>query len=132
MNRKIKFRAWFPSEKRITPSKTVFELCENAKQYGKNLDSELILLQYTGLKDKNGVEIFEGDVVKNECRTWEEEEGEEPTYSNKISSIIYRNHGFWVDDESFGWEGEDLWDWDEIKIIGNIYENPELLTNKNN
>lgn len=74
------------------------------------------LLQCTGLRDKNGTLIFEGDIVKRE------------NWGSKIISFIeYRDHGFWIKDESFGYEGEDLWDWGNIEVIGNIYENPELL-----
>ena len=97
---------------------THIELCNNKNGF---------LMQFTGSKDKYDKDIYKSDIVINENRTWEEEDGEEPTYSNEVSSIIYRTGGFWVKDEGFGWEGEDLWDWSQIKVIGNIYENPELL-----
>ena len=68
--------------------------------------------QYTGLTDKNGVKIFEGDIVKN---------------SRDVGLLYYKekNSAFTVK----GWEyGYWLWhDKEDIEVIGNIYDNPELL-----
>lgn len=68
--------------------------------------------QYTGLHDKNGKEIYEGDIVK---------------YENIIGKIMFFNGSFVLSD----FEEEEEWELgvinQELEIIGNIYDNPELL-----
>lgn len=75
------------------------------------------IIQYTGLKDKNGKEIYEGDL----CKTYELGLG------NLVRKVVF-------DNGSFGFQHEfslfcDLrgFKQDYIEVIGNIYENPELL-----
>ncbi|EHF6378900.1 hypothetical protein J3X15_002867 [Listeria monocytogenes] len=68
--------------------------------------------QYTGLKDKNGKKIFEGDIC------WEEH--------NECYGVVKFEEGKFL----YVWENiaEDLWEVaDSIEIYGNIHENPELL-----
>ncbi|EJY7350909.1 YopX family protein [Listeria monocytogenes] len=68
--------------------------------------------QYTGLKDKNGKKIFEGDIC------WEEH--------NECYGVVKFEEGKFL----YVWENiaEDLWEVaDDIEICGNIHENPELL-----
>jgi len=63
MTREIKFRAWDKKNKRMMELGDIFK-CFEAGNYLDNLREDLIIImQYTGLKDKNGKEIYEGDFV---------------------------------------------------------------------
>jgi uncharacterized phage protein (TIGR01671 family) len=86
--------------------------------------------QYTGLKDKNGKEIYEGDIVEF---TWFDYVGSDTQFKGlvKYRSGLYE---IWKNDktEFFGSDGafilNHVWLQDEeFEVIGNIYENPELL-----
>ena len=72
--------------------------------------------QYTGLKDKNGKEIYEGDIVR-------------PFYEDKtIAQIMYSKGSFKIL-SSNGKDGFLSWNYfqEDVEVIGNIFENPELL-----
>ena len=85
---------------------------------------DLVLMQSTGLKDKNGKEIFEGDVVR-QVRT-------QPTTENEtITGLVTMLEGAWLIMNDCEQLASFLWsETDENEIIGNIYENPELLEDK--
>lgn len=85
------------------------------------VNNDLELMQSTGILDKNSQEIFEGDVVR-QIRT-------QPTIENEtITGVVTMLEGAWLivnDNEQLA---SDLWsETDENEILGNIYENPELL-----
>ena len=75
-----------------------------------------VLMQYTGLKDKNGVEIYEGDIV---VRYDKNERGYLYRKSNTVRVIEWRS--------SFNETGFNIGSSSRLEVIGNIYENPELL-----
>ena len=85
---------------------------------------EIKLMQSTGLKDKNDQEIFEGDVVR-QVRT-------QPTTENEIIiGVVTMLEGAWLIMNDGEQLASDLWSETDInEIIGNIYENPELLEDK--
>lgn len=125
MSREIKFRAWDPSESRMVQFgdddfwyMSMFDDkpraigCHNA---GSDPDSDIddaVILQYTGLKDKHGVEIYEGDIIRATAI-----DGYLPTM-NDITIVEYNPGYFFTNDELA---------WHELEVIGNIYQNPELL-----
>lgn len=79
--------------------------------------NEFVLMQYTGLKDKNGKEIYEGDVIKT---------------SIDLIGIVKFDTGYyfeWIVDDKISMWNKDIKVWLEwgFEVIGNIYENPELL-----
>ena len=91
-------------------------------EYTIDVTNQVILMQYTGCRDKNGIEIYEGDVIKDKYdKTWlvqwyvgafvitnkiPDSDGQTSTYSH-FSNVS--NHHFY------------------FEVIGNIWENPELL-----
>lgn len=79
-------------------------------------DSEYPVMQYTGLKDKNGVEIYEGDIVKI---LGVDDEVFEVVFNGSYLQFLFINKRMFQ-----------LPDFDELEVIGNIYENPELIIKK--
>jgi len=133
--RTIKFRAWDKKQKQM-----VGHVISNVDPYlTLDLDgclrdrklfdysNQYILMQYTGLKDKNEEEIYEGDIVEFHAHV----RSEWTDYYGK-GKIVYRPDGmtFVIDTRNEGdWLVEDTTHYDEpcIEVISNIYENPELL-----
>jgi hypothetical protein len=79
--------------------------------------------QYTGLKDKNDKEIYEGDIVKSEHERGVVVIKFGEGYQGEPADGMYPYWGWYTD----GWFDRYAFDGDDIEIIGNIYENPELL-----
>lgn len=87
----------------------------------KRNGEDVILMQSTGILDKNSQEIFEGDVVR-QVRT-------QPTTENEtITGVVTMLEGAWLimnDNEQLA---SDLWsETDENEIVGNVYENKDIL-----
>lgn len=149
MSRVIKFRAWDNINKRMMHFKAGFgwhdeynlwhlQYDETKHPHGQGVsdvpfEENINLMQFTGLLDKNKNEIYEGDIVKRIADLFNMDKAlQEDSYDHveQTGIIEYTGHGFWVSTEGFGWEGENLWDWADMEIIGNIYQHPELITAK--
>ncbi|ATO28922.1 YopX family protein [Bacillus atrophaeus] len=122
--KEIKFRSWIKDKKEMLYEFTLKQ--PTASHCKKN-----ILMQYTGMKDMNGREIYEGDIIQ--------------TSYMKIRGCAYRCvfsaefGGYLFDPFVIGDKDAPLLgieefaqQWEEVKhgeVIGNIYENPKLLSN---
>ena len=123
MNREIKFRAFDDSEMLTMPINTNYGL----SRFFGCLRDDAVIMQFTGLKDKNGNEIYEGDVLQTKNNIVE------VFFGKKVHSVFMFGKRDTI--EINGWlvknskNHTDVLDESFIhgKIIGNIYENPELL-----
>jgi len=136
MSREIKFRAWDKKDlcmreatSLLFNSKNVlshigFEPFEQQTEY-TDYANEFIVMQFTGLHDKNGKEIWEGDVIRTTLTG--------VTLSDRVLEVVYGN-----DLAQFYASSEGKWacslaalahpqDGDGCEVLGNIYSNPELV-----
>ncbi len=119
--RAIKFRAWHPEWKEMVYSDQVdyyekreyypFVFAIGFSHYPQ--DGQWELMQFTGLKDKNGKEIYEGDVINVYKRVDEFGEHGKVYWGGRYARWMINDYGF-IDD-------------DDIEVIGNIHQNPNLI-----
>ena len=150
MNREIKFRAWIPEQKRMAyddfainaKDGKMFGYLRPSSSGGGNgwrafpieeefwKDNPPAVMQSTGEKDKNGKDIFEGDLIKG--RTF--------YYDEKIKNLVFTeesNGHVWYINGSWNVSFNHLYsecschlekfDLYSTEVIGNIFENPELI-----
>jgi len=126
VKREIKFRAWDKEANKMYDDYVVHGVSIGSLWFQRESNKHLEmgfkaenyeLMQYTGLKDKNEVEIYEGDVVKDDIRI--HSKNIEVFWSDNLAMFMVRRQEKWSEELHLISS--------RVEVIGNIYENPELL-----
>ncbi|EJR76667.1 hypothetical protein IK7_04740 [Bacillus cereus VD156] len=123
-----KFRTW-DKRARVMEQYHYLQLSPNGQLYhdGMNVTDNYEIVQYTGVNDAEGTEIYEGDIV----RIFIPNDPEEKEYISKAYkldgafAVNMVGHDIYTDVHCIGWIPEDY----SVEIIGNIYESLDLIKN---
>lgn len=113
--REIKFRAWDEERREMIINEFTLHAGGIVTSFGVEVDWPI--MQFTGLRDKNGREIYEDDIVRH---VWD---GDVMSHSGKrIFAVQQKPSARYLNFDCLA--GKSSW---ELEVIGNTYENPELL-----
>lgn len=133
MQREIKFRAWVKNEKRMTKAFNLSDYIIDHGFYGFTdyaWPDDMILIQFTGLKDKNNKEIYEGDLLNVEHVNLK---GTKKEYVDEefTAQVLYHGYQgcFKYTDLDGSHEESLIFNHRSsiFEVVGNIYENPDIL-----
>ncbi len=132
--REIKYKTWDRIDKSWVKAKDLSDpttlkvrSTEDGFRFLNKSESDFDFVQFTGLHDKNGKEIHEGDVVRIEFSSYVPNKDHVVEYNTESASFIGRmiekkEHSGYHQDREY-----DFFSHTNCEVIGNIYENPELL-----
>jgi len=131
--RPIKFRAWIVSESRMIDVHQIdlknFEIQELARPVRGHKwiwhEDDFNLMQFTGLLDKNGKEIYEGDLVKE---YWKPCGDDAVVCGEYIGEVFYEDAGYWTRSKNHHHAITETCD--SYEVIGNIFEHGNLIEEK--
>jgi len=115
--REIKFRAWGGVSMFYSHNNSINETAVQLSWFFNKLRENAEIMQFTGQKDKNRIEIYEGDILKSECGKL----GKIEWLNNRTSFCVHWYLQLGSGDIEYCVLNL------KLEIIGNIYENPELL-----
>lgn len=119
MNRIIKFRAWDKREKKWFPQNEYLEVTSGGNLFFNDfpVKNDYVICFDTGLYDKNGKEIYEGDIIKFSLSSFTTPRCKDVVeYNEHRGMVIIKNRTYTLESTY------------QKEVIGNIYENPELIT----